>query len=127
MLYRKHMKHGKERINNEKVLKHIGDILIKLAVLDAIDDTIANGSKATDDLFYNNITKRDTFKLGYHFVSKRKAPFDNLLEETALIHLTFNSNLEKEHTAHIKQNLAAKKVRMSFIQPLRPLEITNLI
>ena len=121
MLYRKHMKHGKERINNEKVLKHIGDILIKLAVLDAIDDTIANGSKATDDLFYNNITKRDTFKLGYHFVSKRKAPFDNLLEETALIHLTFNSNLEKEHTAHIKTKLSGEKSSDEFYTTIKAL------
>ena len=105
MLYRKHMKHGKDRLDHAKVLHDIGNTLIKLAVLDAIDDTIANGSKASDELFYNNITKRDTFKLGYHFVTKGQAPFDNLLEETALIHLTNDSDLENKHKAYIKNTL----------------------
>lgn len=111
MLYRKHMKRSNPNLDHKKALSIIGNTLIQLAILDAIDDAMSSDPKQLEsDVFHKNIIKRDTFQLGYHFINKVKKPdpFTDLLQETANIHLMIITDLEKERQINYLNELLTK-------------------
>lgn len=98
MFYRKSMKRSQNKGFNpskKDALKHVGNILIKLAILDTVDDYMSSGKILSDyTTFYENIAARDSFKLGFHLHQKcaeksanESEIFENLLQETAELHL----------------------------------------
>lgn len=116
MLYRKEMKREGVRSNTQlytsmlkkDALTHVGNTLIYLSILDALEEKIYLEWENIDD-FYSNVAKRDSFKLGYHLIKKAKYSegnnFKNLLEETAEIHLSHDANLLSESEAFLNDQI----------------------
>lgn len=112
MFYRKSMKRSQNKgfhPSKKDALTHVGNILIKLAILDAVDDYMSSGKILSDyKTFYDNIAARDSFKLGFHLKQKcveksanESKIFENLLQETAELHLKQKAP-KTEHSEYLK-------------------------